>query len=98
MSYKEHIKNVPGKKINNTLIFALSTCVWCKKTKVLIKELGAEYNYVDVDLLDEKDRKETRQEIVKCNPKLSFPTIIIEGKDCILGFDEETIRKEFSGG
>ena len=29
-------------------LFALSTCVWCKKTKKLLDQFGVKYDYADV--------------------------------------------------
>ena len=42
-------------------LYALSTCVWCKKTRALLEELGVAYDYEYVDLAlparaDEIDR------------------------------------------
>jgi len=33
------------------MLYALSTCVWCKKTKELLASLGVDHSYVFVDLL-----------------------------------------------
>lgn len=94
MSYQSHIKTVHGKKKNNILLFALSTCPWCKKTKVLLKKLGLEYRYIDVDLLEADDAMKVYDIISQFNDRTSFPTIVINnGEDVILGFDEEAIRR-----
>ena len=34
------------------LVYALSTCVWCKLTKQFLNDNNVEYEYVDVDLLE----------------------------------------------
>jgi len=44
-------KHVPGKKIGHIMLYALSTCQWCQKTKRLLDEMGLDYYYEDVDLL-----------------------------------------------
>ena len=44
-------KHVPGRNAGKVMLYALSTCVWCNKTKKLLNELGVEYDYTDVDLL-----------------------------------------------
>ena len=38
------------------MLYALSTCVWCRRTKQLLDQLGVEYDYVDVDLLEGGDK------------------------------------------
>ena len=48
---------VPGKNTNHKVtVYALSTCVWCKITKQYLNDNGVAYEYVDVDLLNEKDK------------------------------------------
>lgn len=92
ISYQTQIKKVAGKKIGDIFIFALSTCIWCRKTKQLFKDLGVEYSYVDVDLLQGKDQDEAMGEMGKWNNTQSFPTIVLDNKKTILGFKEDEIR------
>ncbi|VVB68372.1 Glutaredoxin [Candidatus Norongarragalina meridionalis] len=86
-------KRVPGKKVADVVLYAISTCPWCGKTKALLKELGVEYRYVDCDLLEGKDADEADEEVVKYNPRHSFPTMVINGKKVITGFNEDAIRE-----
>jgi len=88
-------KHIEGKNKGNIKLFALSTCIWCGKTKKLLNELGVEYDCVDVDLLDYDDQQEALSEIRKYNPSGGFPTMIIDNKDCIVGFDESKIKDKF---
>jgi glutaredoxin len=98
MPIKDYAKKVAGKKKDEILMFTLSTCVWCMKTKKLLKDLGVEYSYIDVDLLDEKGLKEIDKEFRQWNPKQSFPTIVLNNKRSIIGFQEEEIRKFAENG
>jgi glutaredoxin-like protein NrdH len=93
MSYKDKIKKVKGKKGPNVMLFALSTCGWCAKVKELLDNLGFEYSYVYVDLLEKKDEEEVRTELKKYNRDFAFPTTIINKKKLIAGFEEVDIRK-----
>ncbi len=77
------------------LLYALSTCIWCRKTKKLLDELGIAYDFIDVDLLSGEDSQKIQQEIGRWNPSGSFPTLVINNAKCIIGFEEEQIRKEF---
>lgn len=88
--------HVAGKDKGSIKLFALSTCVWCKKTKKLLKELGVAYDYADVDLLTGTESDEAQAEIKKWNPPCSFPTMVINDKKCIIGFDEGQINQELS--
>lgn len=86
----QHVKGINRGRI---VLYALSTCVWCKKTKHLLDELGLEYYYVDVDLEDEQRQEGIREEIVRWNPSCSFPTIVINDEGCIPGYEPDRIRK-----
>ncbi len=86
-------KHVDGNKKGDIRLYALSTCVWCGKTKRLLNDLNVEYEYIDVDLLDFDTQQEVIEEIKKFNPGSGFPTMVIDNKDCIVGFDEEKIKK-----
>lgn len=85
--------HVDGKTCGKILIYALSTCIWCKKTKHFFNLQGLEYDYIDVDLLDPIERDRIDKEIEKWNPAISFPTIIIDDQTCIRGYDPEMIKE-----
>jgi glutaredoxin len=85
--------HVEGRQSANLLLYTLSTCGWCRKTKDLLKELGVAYDYIDVDQLGKDEYEEAVAEITKWNPMCSFPTIVVNGKDCIVGFKEQEIRE-----
>lgn len=88
------VKHVEGEKKGKIMLYAISTCVWCKKTKKLLENLNVDYNYVDVDLLDEGDREKAEEEVIKWNPLCSFPTLVINDEECVVGYDEEEIRSK----
>lgn len=45
------------------MLYALSTCVWCKKTKKLLTELGVDFSYVYVDLLKGEEQARVIAEV-----------------------------------
>ncbi len=73
-------------------LYTLSTCGHCRKTKKLLDDCNCEYECTEVDLLKGKEREQAIEEVKKCNPKLSFPTIVI-GDTTIVGFREDDIRE-----
>ena len=87
------IEHVKGENKGKIMLYALSTCGWCKKTKKLLDELGVEYNYTYVDYLNGNEKEKTMDEIMKWNPRCSFPTVVINDKECIVGFKEEKIKE-----
>lgn len=78
---------------HSVLLYTLSTCGWCRKTKALLQELGVAYDYVDVDLQEGDNKDLVREEVLKWNPASSFPTVVIDGKDSFVGFQEDRIRQ-----
>lgn len=89
------IEHVNGKKKGKVMLYALSTCGWCNKTKELLRELGIEFDYLYVDLLDGKEQNEAMDAVERFNPAGSFPTLVINNKKSIVGFKEQEIREEF---
>lgn len=83
---------IKGKDQGKVMLFALSTCGWCKKTKALLRDLGVMYSYIDVDLVEGSEKKEVMDEVMKWNPVCSFPTLVINNK-CIVGFKEDQIKE-----
>jgi glutaredoxin-like protein NrdH len=88
------IKHVKGKDRGHIMLYALSTCGWCRKTKRLLDKSGVEYYYTDVDLLKDDEKDKAMKIIRRYNPRSSFPTIIINDQKCIVGYDEDAIKKE----
>jgi glutaredoxin-like protein NrdH len=88
------VKHVKGKTKGKIMLYAISTCVWCKKTKKLLDSLNVDYYYIDVDLLDEEKKGKVEEEVTKWNPLCSFPTLVIDDKECVVGYDEEEIKRK----
>jgi glutaredoxin len=87
------LEHVDGDKKGEILLFALSTCGWCKKTRLLLEELGVDYNYVYVDLTEGDERNEVIENLKKWNTSLSFPTLVLNNDKCIVGFDKAAIEE-----
>ncbi len=87
------ISHVAGKKAGKIMLYTLSTCIWCQKTKKLLHDLGVEYDYLDVDLLSGAEKEAAIKTVTKYNPACSFPTMVVNDKKCIVGFKEAEIRE-----
>ena len=86
------IEHVSGKIAGKLMLYALSTCVWCRKTKQLLTDLGVEYDYLFVDLLVGQEKEQAIALIEKWNPDCSFPTLVVNDSKCIIGFKEDEIK------
>jgi glutaredoxin len=88
------IVKVSGKNSKHkVLMYAISTCAWCKMTKKFLKDSNIEYAYVDVDLCEEEDKEKIRREIIDRGGDLSYPTIIIDNKTLITGFRKDKLTE-----
>ena len=89
------VEHVSGKKKGTVMLYALSTCGWCKRTKELLRELGVEFDFMYVDLLEGKEQDTAMDTVERLNPSGSFPTLVINDNKCIVGFKEQEIREAF---
>ena len=74
-------------------LYALSTCIWCRKTEKHLRDLKVEFDVVYVDVLEGSARDQALREVEKYNPARSFPTLVIDGKRAIVGFKPEEIQE-----
>jgi glutaredoxin len=88
-------QHIEGKAKGKIVMYALSTCMWCRMAKSLLQRLGVAYDFVDVDLLEGQEKDLARAEIRKWNPTGNYPTIVIDDRECLAGFDEQKYRGIF---
>ncbi|MBN1412061.1 MAG: glutaredoxin family protein [Spirochaetales bacterium] len=87
---------VEGKNKGKVKLYAISTCIWCRKTKNLLDELNVEYEYIYVDLEPAEEKHAIEKEVLKWKSRAAYPLIVIDDKKCITSFDEDEIRKAFA--
>ena len=78
---------------HKVLLYALSTCAWCRMTKKFLSDSGVEYEFVDVDLASAQDHEKIRDDILKKGAEPSYPTIIVDNKTVIVGFRKDLLQK-----
>lgn len=84
---------VEGTDRGEVMLYALSTCIWCRKTRELLDSLGVCYSYAYLDQLVGAQQDEAMDEMARANPARSFPTVVINGETVIRGFDESRMRE-----
>jgi len=87
------LERIQGEDVGDVVLFALSTCVWCGKTRKLLDSLGVAYSYVYVDRLQGESRREALNELRKHNPAGGFPTVVIGGERVIKGHSPRELRE-----
>ncbi|MFQ5909211.1 MAG: glutaredoxin family protein [Thermoplasmata archaeon] len=73
-------------------LYALSTCPFCRKVKALLKNHDVAYDFVDVDLQPRGERKRLRMDLMKYNPRCSYPTLVVND-EVVIGYREDRIRE-----
>ncbi len=87
------VNHVSSKDSGHIMLYALSTCGWCARTRKLLEDLGVAYDYEYIDLLQGEEKKKIMKVVEKWNPSCSFPTMVLKDKQCIVGFKEDEIKK-----
>ena len=91
-----NFEHVSGKEKGKITLYALSTCIWCRKTKELLSDLGIAFDYIYVDLLKGEDKSKAVEIVKHFNSSVSFPTLVI-GEKSIVGFREKEITEALAG-
>ena len=71
--------------------YGLSTCVWCRKTRNFLEEKGINFDYVYVDLIHGQERERIKEIVRDWNPAVSFPTVVIDDEESIVGFKPDKL-------
>ncbi len=86
--------SVPGSRNRHHILFyGLSTCIWCKRTRQFLESNDVAFDFVYVDLLQGMEREAAVEQVRRWNPSVSFPTLVIDGRRCIIGYRPEEIQE-----
>ena len=81
-----------NRSIGKVTLYALSTCIWCRKTKAILDRSGVDYEYVFVDELEADEQARMREEARKLAGKVLFPVVVIN-EDVIVGWSESELKE-----
>ena len=73
--------------------YGLSTCIWCKRTREFLEDNGVDFDFVYVDLFHGQDREELVAQIRRWNPSTSFPTIVVDDAQCVVGYKPDRLKE-----
>ncbi len=78
---------------HEVIFYGLSTCVWCKRTRNFLESQDVAFDYVYVDLLQGQEKKDAIAQVRRWNSSVSFPTIVIDDQQCVVGFKKDDIQE-----
>jgi glutaredoxin len=78
------------------LMYTLSTCPWCRKTKQFFKDKNIPFDFVDYDVVSDEEQDRIVADMRKHTSHISFPYVVIDDK-VVQGYNpdkyEELINK-----
>ena len=78
---------------HKVLLYAISTCGWCKRAKNFLNDNNVEYKYVDIDLCNNEDKSAIRKDILNRGGVLAYPTVIVDEKTLLTGPSPDKLRE-----
>lgn len=65
---------------DEVLVYALSTCPWCRKTKQWFADSGVPFEAVDVDTLPDAEQDAAAAKAYELSGGRRFPVVVINGE------------------
>ena len=81
------------------IVFALSTCMWCRKGKSFLNERNVKYRYVDVDKIDpsEKSKVITFLRETYKPERISYPFVVCDD-EFVVGYNPNKYEELINHG
>ena len=65
---------------DEVLVYALSTCPWCRKTKQWFADSNVPFEFVDVDTLPADEQDAAAEKAYQLSGGRRFPVVVINGE------------------
>lgn len=76
----------------SVMVYALSTCPYCRQARKYLDENAVEYDVAEVDLLEGQERQDAIDTVRELSGGASFPVIVIDDT-VIVGFNKKKIKE-----
>ena len=80
------------------MVYALSTCPYCKMTKKFMDENDIPYEHTDVDLLEGDERETVVATVKELSGGTSFPVIVFDDGEVVVGFNKVRLSEKLGVG
>lgn len=78
---------------HSVVFYGLSTCIHCRHAREFLEEHDVPFELHYVDQAEGTERANLLSKVKEYNPAISFPTIVIDGSTCIVGFRPEAMTE-----
>ena len=86
----EYVHEKGARRDHSVVVYALSTCGFCKRALAFLRDKSVDFRYVFVDNLP-TDVKNALKEELRRRYRITvlFPTIVLDEAEALSGFDRE---------
>jgi glutaredoxin-like protein NrdH len=81
---------------DEVMVYALSTCPWCRKTKKWFTDSKIRFDWVDVDTLDSEEQDAASEKAFELSGGRRFPVTVING-EVIVGYSPDKWLEHLKG-
>lgn len=74
--------------MTKVILFTMSTCPWCRKTKKFFADNKIPFEYTDYDLASDEEQRKIMNIMLKNGCNGIFPFVMID-KDVVIGYRPE---------
>ncbi|MFP4408978.1 MAG: glutaredoxin family protein [Spirochaetaceae bacterium] len=79
-----------SRKEHDVVLYALSTCAFCKKGIDFLTKAGVDFKYIYLDKIDVDLKKQVKEELKsQFDNIVVFPVLVIDGKRALTGFTKD---------
>jgi glutaredoxin len=82
--------------VDEVMVYALSTCPWCRKTKQWFDDSKIPYEVVDVDQLPDEEQDAAADKAYELSGGRRFPVVVING-EVVVGFSPDKFLEHLKG-
>lgn len=88
-----------SRKPRDLVVYALSTCGFCRRGLDFLKKNNIDFQYVYVDTLEPSQKQDLKQQLTrKFKQQVLFPFVVLDDEEVMVGFKEQEWRKALSLG
>jgi glutaredoxin-like protein NrdH len=97
--YLEYTHEEGTVRDRNVTVYALSTCGFCRRGLQFLRDHSIDFSFVYVDDLPIEVKTKVKKELHSQYKKdVSFPFVVIDDKDTLVGFIEPDWKQTFKVG